>query len=105
MSVSQPARFGEDWSDERVAGYLNRQAPAGTDADFHALHTAYKHMRAEDFARFLNVFKSAGRRVDARNPQGNSLLDLVAAHPASAAFAHLLQREHTLVSHCVGTMP
>lgn len=91
MSVSQPARFGEDWSDERVAGYLNRQPPAGTDADFHALHTAYKHMRPEDFARFLDVFKSAGRRVDARDPQGRTLLDLVTTHPASAEFARLLQ--------------
>ena len=24
MGVSQPARFGEDWSDERIRGYLDR---------------------------------------------------------------------------------
>ena len=90
MAVSQPAKFGESWSDDRVRAYLDRQPPAGVNADFHVLYTAYKHMREEDFERFLADFKAAGRDVGARNPEGRSLLDLVREHPQSQGFLHLL---------------
>lgn len=33
MAFAQPATFNEHWSDERVKSYLNRQAPAGENAD------------------------------------------------------------------------
>lgn len=91
MALSQPARFGEDWSDERVRGYLDREPPAGVNADFHVLYTAYKHMREDDFARFLAYFREAGRDVGARNPDGRCLLDLVREHAPSAGFGQLLQ--------------
>lgn len=91
MGVSQPARFGEDWSDERVRGYLHREAPPGENPDFHVLATAYKHMRASDFERFLVFFREAGRDVSARNADGQSLLDIVRTHPKAADFAALLE--------------
>lgn len=91
MGVSQPARFGEDWSDERVKGYLDREAPVGDNADFHALMTAYKHMRAHDFERFVAFFKAAGRDVNARNDLGLSLLDIVRTHPKSSDFVKVLE--------------
>lgn len=92
MSVSQPARFGEDWSDDRVAAYLDRQPPAGECADFHVLMTAYKHMRLEDFERFLALFVGQGRDVSACNSQGLRFIDWVATHPASTGFVAALQR-------------
>ena len=91
MALSQPARFGEEWSDERIQGYLGTLPPAGVNADFHVLYNAYKHMRADDFARFLDYFKAAGRDVSARDPQGHTLLDLVSRYPKAAEFARLLQ--------------
>jgi len=91
MALSQPARFGEDWSDERVKGYLNRQAPAGDNPDFHVLYTAYKHMRAFDFERFLGYFLEAGRDLNARNADGHTLLDIVREHPAAADILLLLE--------------
>lgn len=91
MAATQPARFGEDWSDERIKGFLNRIPPEGESADFHALYNAYKHMRAFDFERFLKVFVEAGRNVDATNPEGKTLLDLVREHPAAAEFIPLLE--------------
>lgn len=91
MGVSQPARFGEDWSDERVKGYLNREAPAGENPDFHALHTAYKHMRPHDFERFVAFFRAAGRDVDAPNAHGLSLLDIVRTHPRASDFVKILE--------------
>lgn len=91
MGVSQPARFGEDWSDERVKGYLNQAAPVGDNADFHALMTAYKHMRSCDFERFVGFFQAAGRDINARNSEGKSLLDLVKTHPKATDFVKILE--------------
>lgn len=91
MGVTQPARFGEDWSDERVKGYLDRQPPAGENADFHALVTAYKHMRAHDFERFVGFFLAAGRDLGATNAAGETLLDIVRRHPKSADFVAVLE--------------
>ena len=92
MGVSQPARFGEDWSDERVKGYLERTPPAGENADFHVLMTAYKHMRPGDFERFVAFFLAAGRNLDARNADGRSILDVVRTHPRSVEFLHVLEQ-------------
>ncbi|HEX5360294.1 MAG TPA: PA4642 family protein [Fluviicoccus sp.] len=91
MALSQPARFGEDWNDDRVRGYLNRQAPTGVDPDFHVLNTAYKHMRAYDFERFMAFFLDEGRNVNAVNENGRCLLDLVREHPISVDFVHILE--------------
>jgi hypothetical protein len=91
MGVTQPARFGEDWSDERVKGYLDRQAPDGHNADFHVLVTAYKHMRAHDFERFVVFFKEAGRDLNAVGPEGKSLLELVRGHAKSGEFVTILE--------------
>lgn len=90
MALSQPARFGEEWNDERIASYLDRLPPAGENADFHVLMTAYKHMRAEDFQRLLQQFTAAGRDVHARNRDGRSLLDILREHPQSSDFVQLL---------------
>lgn len=90
MALSQPAHFGEAWNDERIASYLTRQPPAGENADFHVLMTAYKHMRAYDFERLLQAFKAAGCDVQAKNSDGRSLLDIVREHPQSEEFVQLL---------------
>lgn len=91
MGVTQPARFGEDWSDERVKGYLDREPVAGENADFHVLMTAYKHMRPNDFERFVAFFLAAGRDLDARNATGHTLLEIVRTHARSGDFVKVLE--------------
>lgn len=91
MGVSQPARFGEDWSDERVKGYLDRQPVAGENPDFHVLMTAYKHMRPCDFERFVAFYQAAGRDLDARNAAGHTLLEIVRTHHRSTDFVKILE--------------
>lgn len=91
MGVTQPARFGEDWSDERVKSYLNREAPEGENPDFHLLVTAYKHMRAYDFERFVGFFIAAGHDVSARGSEGQTLLESVKTHPKSGDFVKVLE--------------
>jgi hypothetical protein len=91
MSVSQPARYGEDWSDERVKGYLNHIAPEGDNADFHVLMVAYKQMRAYDFERFVTFFKEAGRDLNAQGADGKTLLKIAQSHAKSADFVKILE--------------
>lgn len=91
MAFAQPATFNEHWSDERVKSYLNRQAPAGENADFNALYIAYKHMRPADFERFLTFFKAEGRDVNAKNAQGITFLELVQQHAHAHEFVALLK--------------
>lgn len=91
MGVSQPARFGEDWSDERVKGYLDRQPVAGENPDFHVLMTAYKHMRPYDFERFVAFYQAAGRDLDAHNAAGLTLLEIVRTHARSTDFVKILE--------------
>lgn len=90
MAFNQPATFDEQWDDERVKSYLNRQAPCGENADFNALYIAYKHMRPADFARFLVFFKAENRDIHAQNTQGQRFIDLVQTHANSSEFIQLL---------------
>lgn len=93
MAVSQPATFNEEWSDERVFAYLNQLPPAGINADFHVLYNAFKHMRAHDFERLLTKFQADGRDVNAKNPQGETIADVIAAFPRqSTPFLEVLAK-------------
>lgn len=85
MARVQPATFNEAWSDERVFAYLNHLPPAGESADFFVLYNAFKHMRANDFARLLVKFKEAGRDTQATNQEGFTIRDVIAQYPAHAA--------------------
>lgn len=81
MAVSQPATFNEPWSDERVFAYLNQLPPTGVNADYHVLYNAYKHMRAYDFERLLVQFVADGRDIHAKNPQGQTIAEVIAQFP------------------------
>ena len=81
MAVSQPATFNEEWSDERVFAYLSHLPPTGTNADFHVLYHAFKHMRPHDYERMLTKFVADGRNLNATNPQGQRIHDVIAQYP------------------------
>ncbi|APV36175.1 MULTISPECIES: PA4642 family protein [Acinetobacter] len=81
MALSQPATFNEEWSDERVFAYLNQLPPDGVNADFHVLYHAFKHMRPNDYERLLTQFVADGRDVNATNPEGQRIHDVIAEFP------------------------
>ncbi len=85
MAVSQPATFNEEWSDERVFAYLTQLPPAGVNADFHVLYHAYKHMRPSDYERLLTQFIADGRDLNATNPEGQRIHDVIATFPRHSA--------------------
>jgi len=93
MAFAQPATFNEAWTDERVFAYLGHLPPEGVNGDFHVLYSAYKHMRPYDFERLLVRFTADGRDVNARDPKGRTLADVIQAHPQqSAEFLALLTK-------------
>lgn len=81
MALSQPATFNEEWSDERVFAYLNQLPPEGVNGDFHVLSHAFKHMRPADYQRLLTQFTADSRDVNAQNPEGQRIHDIIAQYP------------------------
>lgn len=84
--------LGEVWSEDRVKGFLDAQAPTGTDADFHALNTAYKSMRLENFTQFLGFFADAKRNFNATNDNGETVLQIINQHRRGTEYAQALQQ-------------
>lgn len=72
--------LGEVFDDQRIRTFLDFQPPEGVDADFHVLEKAYRGMKVENFVTFLQFFREAGRDIQARNPQGQTLLDIISSH-------------------------
>jgi ankyrin repeat protein len=93
--MSQPDKpkvIGEEWSDERVKGFLGLEPyDASINADFNALQKAYHAMREEDFERFVTFFVEAGRDLNARNAHGETILDIISQHRRSTAYADALK--------------
>ena len=79
----------EVWTPERVRSFLSLEPPAGVDADFHRLRRAYQSMKVEDFEDFIDMFVEAGGKLDARGPEGRTLLEELGTHahgePVAAA--------------------
>lgn len=83
--------LGEVFDDDRIRAFLDFQPPEGVDADFHVLEKAYRGMKAENFATFLGFFIDAGRNVRARNPQGLTLLEIIAYHQRAEDYVAALK--------------
>jgi aryl-alcohol dehydrogenase-like predicted oxidoreductase len=92
MAKDKEKVIDEVWTEARIAEFLDVKPAAGIDADFHALQKAYQAMRAEDFEIFIGLFKGAGRNLNARDPQGRTLLSYVREHRNSAEFARILEQ-------------
>jgi hypothetical protein len=89
----KPKVIGEEWSDERVKGFLAIEPyDRAINPDFNALLKAYQAMRAEDFERFVGFFVEAGRDLNAVNERGETILDLISQHRRSTAYADTLKQ-------------
>lgn len=87
MKKDKEKVLDEVWTEERIKSFLDQQPPKGVNADFHALYTAYKSMRLEDFELFLEFFKAAGRDFDATDNNGNTLVAIAAQHCYGTVYA------------------
>ncbi|CAA0079320.1 Uncharacterised protein [BD1-7 clade bacterium] len=82
----------EVWTTERVRDFLNLEAPAGVNADFHVLINAYRSMRIENFEQFLTFFQEANRDVNAKDAEGQTTLAIVNAHRKGDEYAAVLKQ-------------
>lgn len=84
--------LGEIFDDARIATFLNFTAPAGVNADFHLLEKAYRGMRGENFATYVNLFVAARKDVNAIGPEGKTFLQMIKTHRLSEEFVLALEK-------------
>ena len=68
---------GEEISDEMIKVYLGVEPADATPAALHKLIKAYRGLRVDDFARFLEFFIEAGYALDARDASGKDFVELI----------------------------
>ena len=81
---------GEEMTDAQIALFMQGSAPRGIDSDYFLLERAYRSLRAHDFARFITLFGAAGRRIDAHNPEGKTLAEIIAGHRKGQPYLDIL---------------
>ena len=83
--------IGEPMTDEQIKVFLDFNGEEGVSTDFHVLEKAYRDLRAEDFERFIAFFQEQGRDLNARDPQGRTLLAHIESHVKCADYADALR--------------
>ena len=82
----------EVWTSERVKSFLDLIPPEDTNADFHALYTAYKSMRLDNFEEFLGYFTDAGRNFNAVNAAGETVAVIISQHKQGTPYGEALSK-------------
>ena len=80
----------EVWDDARIDSFLGKEPLGDEPADFSKLLNAYRSMRIEDFALFLQRYEAQGGDKQARDNAGQTLSDIIKDHRQSSAFLALL---------------
>lgn len=83
--------LGEIFDDERVKGFLDVLPPEGISADYNALEKAYRGMNIDNFITFIQFFNEAGRDINATNPQGKTILQIIEEHRHGSDYANALR--------------
>jgi len=87
---TQKAVRDEDWSDERLGGFLALLPPDDLPADYNCLLRAYRGMTADLFARFVRLYVDRGHDINVTLSNGSTFLDHVARHRKSGDYAQAL---------------
>ena len=93
---SQPKVEDEQWSDERIQGFLSLKPLDGSDDDYHVLIQAYQHMTPAFFERFITMFAGAGRNINALSLDGETVLDRISVHAKSQEYSATLKGKGAL---------
>ncbi len=93
MKKDKQKIIGETLSDERLQALITA-IPTPTHAvkcrDHRILLRAYRHLRADDFARFLSFFVAAGLDLNGKDEAGNTLLSTINQHGHGAPYSEAL---------------
>ena len=88
---SQPKVEDEQWSDERIAGFLTLKPLDDSSADYHVLYQSYQHMTAGFFSRLVKMFVADGRDIHAKSSLGQTILDHASEHKRSEEYVQILK--------------
>lgn len=80
----------EQRTDDQLRFFLHVQPPENVDADYHVLEIAYRNMKPDEFERFVGFFRAAGRNTQAKNPAGETIVDVLQQHRLGAAYIRVL---------------
>ncbi len=81
----------EVWTEDRVRDFIKVEPAENVEADYHMLLKAYQSMRDDDFEIFVKMFVAEGRDINAKGPEGRTVLSFVREHGKSAAYAKVLE--------------
>ncbi len=82
----------EVWTEDHIKSFLRVKSHDTVAEDFHMLLKAYQSMREEDFSKFVNFFLAAGRDLNCRNPDGQTVLSIVQQHRTATGYGNILQQ-------------
>ena len=91
MKKDKQKVLGETFDDERVKGFLHVLNVGDTDPDFTALERAYRGMKADNFATFVNFFVAEGNNINCTNANGLTFLQMLSLHRNSAPYVAALK--------------
>ncbi len=83
--------LGEIFDDERVKSFLRVDARPDMNLDYHRMEKAYRSMNAENFATFVKFFVEAGYDLNATNPDGHTLLQVISEHRYAGEYIEALK--------------
>ena len=81
----------ETFDDERIKTFLLAVPHGDINADYYVLEKSYRGMNEENFASFVRFFVEAGRDINAKNPQGLTLAQIVAQHRHGVEYLEALR--------------
>lgn len=82
---------GEPMTDEQILFFFNYPPEEGENPDFHLLLRAYRGLRPHDFERFVAFFRERGHDLDARDPKGRTLAQVIATHRNGVPYLETLR--------------
>ena len=69
--------IGEEIGDEPIKLFPSVEPADATPPSLHKLVKAYRGLRIDDFARFVDFFVAAGYDLNAKDAQGNDFIALI----------------------------
>lgn len=80
MKKDKQKVLGETFDRERLQAMLAELTLDPTRSDFEILERAYRGMKADNFATFIELFQADGHDIHAKNDAGASLADVISKH-------------------------
>lgn len=90
MKKDKEKVLDEVWTEARIAQFLDIEAPATIDRDFHQLLKAYQSMRLNDFATFVDMMREQNRNLQSTHAN-TTVAQIISQHRLGAPYAALLQ--------------